>query len=69
MIDLPALNESYQAHEEALHKVQLAMLSESNPVARRELVTTYGRLAEKMETLRNRINRAMGSGAGVYVNF
>ena len=51
-----ALFESYQAHYQALHKVQLAMRRESNPVARRELVATWGRLVDKMETLRKRLS-------------
>ena len=69
MINLIALEESYRAHERAVRMVRRAMQKETNPVARRELVTTWGRLVGKMESLRNKINQAMGAGAGVYVNF
>ena len=51
-----SLSKSYQAYERALQKVQGAMRKESNPVDRRDMVATWGRLVEKMEIMRKQLS-------------
>jgi hypothetical protein len=58
MANVMMLRESLIAHKAALQHVQLAIHSERNDIARRELMVTWSRRAEKIGVLRIRINQA-----------